>query len=204
MRLSGTGDTWFEAPANPVDGLYFPGYSIADAAADLGDSAITETAGVGGFAMAAAPAIVKFVGGTPADAIHHSLRMRAITLGTNPSFTLPALDFAAAAAGIDARKVVDCGVLPVINSGIAHREAGVGQIGAGVTTAPMACFTAAVKALARSVGGRTARPGLDVAGVFEAGAAVNSARLESRRPLAISVLRGLLSPAPRTANAGHL
>ncbi|HEY2189946.1 MAG TPA: DUF1116 domain-containing protein, partial [Caldimonas sp.] len=152
VRLSGTGSTWFEAPANPVDGLYFPGYSIADAAADLGDSAITETAGVGGFAMAAAPAIVKFVGGTPTDAIHHSLRMRAITLGVNPSFTLPALDFAAAAVGIDARKVVDNGVLPVINSGIAHRQAGVGQIGAGVTTAPMACFTSAVKALARSIG----------------------------------------------------
>jgi len=151
VRLSGTGEAWFEAPANPVDGLYFPGYSIADAAADLGDSAITETAGVGGFAMAAAPAIVKFVGGTPTDAMHHSLRMRAITLGANPSFTLPALDFAAAACGIDARKVIDCGVLPVINSGIAHREAGVGQIGAGVTTAPMACFTAAVKALARGV-----------------------------------------------------
>jgi hypothetical protein len=152
VRLSGTGDAWFEAPANPVDGLYFPGYSIADAAADLGDSAITETAGVGGFAMAAAPAIVKFVGGTPTDAIHHSLRMRAITLGSNPSFTLPSLDFAACAAGIDARRVVDCGVLPVINSGIAHREAGVGQIGAGVTSAPMACFTAAVTALAQRVG----------------------------------------------------
>ena len=151
VRLAGTGNTWFEAAANPVDGLYFPGYSIADAAADLGDSSITETAGVGGFAMAAAPAIVKFVGGTATDAIHHSLRMRAITLGANPSFTLPALDFAACAVGIDARKVVDCGVLPVINSGIAHREAGVGQIGAGVTTAPMACFTAAVTALARSV-----------------------------------------------------
>jgi len=158
IRLSGTGETWFEAPANPVDGLYFPGYSIADAAADLGDSAITETAGVGGFAMAAAPAIVKFVGGTPTDAIHHSLRMLAITLGVNPSFTLPALDFAAVAAGIDARKVVDCGVLPIINSGIAHREAGVGQIGAGVTSAPMACFSSALKALARSIGGRGSLP----------------------------------------------
>lgn len=152
IRLSGTGERWFEAPANPVDGLYFPGYSIADAAADLGDSAITETAGVGGFAMAAAPAIVRFVGGTPTDAMHHSLRMRAITLGVNPSFTLPALDFAAAAAGIDARKVVDSGVLPVINSGIAHREAGVGQIGAGVTSAPMACFSVALKALAADLG----------------------------------------------------
>jgi hypothetical protein len=151
IRLAGTGDAWFEAPANPVDGLYFPGYSIADAAADLGDSAITETAGLGGFAMAAAPAIVRFVGGTSADAMHYSLRMRAITQGANPSFTLPSLDFAAAAAGIDARKVVDRGILPVINSGIAHREAGVGQIGAGVTTAPLACFTAAVKALARTL-----------------------------------------------------
>ena len=150
-RLAGTGDRWFEAPANPIDGLYFPGYSVADAAPDLGDSAITETAGVGGFAMAAAPAIVKFVGGTSADAMHHSLRMRAITLGGNASFTLPALDFAATAAGIDARKVVDNGILPVINSGIAHRQAGVGQIGAGVTSAPMACFTAAVNALAREI-----------------------------------------------------
>jgi hypothetical protein len=152
IRLSGTGDAWFEAPANPVDGLYFPGYSMADAAADLGDSAITETAGLGGFAMAAAPAIVRFVGGTSADATAHSLRMRAITLGTNPTFTLPSLDFAAAAAGIDARKVVDRGILPVINSGIAHRDAGVGQIGAGVTTAPLACFVAAVKALAHELG----------------------------------------------------
>ena len=151
VRLSGTGERWFEAPANAIDGLYFPGYSLADAAPDLGDSAITETAGVGGFAMAAAPAIVRFVGGSAQDAIHHSLRMRAITLGVNPSFTLPALDFAACAAGIDARKVVDSGVLPVINSGIAHRQAGVGQIGAGVTSAPMACFTEAVKALAASV-----------------------------------------------------
>ena len=82
VRLAGTGERWFEAPANPIDGLYFPGYSVADAAPDLGDSAITETAGVGGFAMAAAPAIVKFVGGTSADATHHSLRMRAITLGS--------------------------------------------------------------------------------------------------------------------------
>src|SRR4249920_2263438 len=154
VRLSGTGDAWFEAPANPVDGLYFPGYSVADAAADLGDSAITETAGLGGFAMAAAPAIVKFVGGSATDALHHSLRMREITVGVNPTFTLPPLDFAASAAGIDARKVVDCGVLPIINSGIAHKEAGVGQIGAGVTTAPMACFTAAVKALARGVAKR--------------------------------------------------
>jgi len=150
VRLSGTGDEWFQAPANPVDGLFFPGYGVEDAAADLGDSAITETAGLGGFAMAAAPAIVQFVGGTPADATENSRRMRRITMGTNPAFTLPALDFGPTAAGIDARLVLDSGVLPVINTGIAHRDAGVGQIGAGITTAPSECFVAALEALART------------------------------------------------------
>jgi hypothetical protein len=101
--------------------------------------------------MAAAPAIVKFVGGTPDDAIANTLAMRHITLGRNGAFTLPALNFAGTPAGIDARKVVDTGILPVINTGIAHRDAGVGQIGAGVTRAPMACFRQAVWALARSL-----------------------------------------------------
>jgi len=151
IRLAGTGDQWFQAPANPVDGLFFPGYTVADAAADLGDSAITETAGLGGFAMAASPAIVQFVGGTPADATENSRRMRAITLGTNPVFTLPALNFGGTAAGIDARAVVDSAVLPIINSGIAHKQAGVGQIGAGITTAPLECFTQAVTALAEGL-----------------------------------------------------
>jgi len=153
IRLSGTGDQWFQAPANPVDGLYFPGYSVEDAAADLGDSAITETNGLGGFAMAASPAIVQFVGGTPADATANSRRMLLITLGSNPAFTLPALNFGGAAAGIDARLVADSGVLPIINTGIAHKKAGVGQIGAGITTAPMECFNDALAALAKSLKG---------------------------------------------------
>jgi len=148
IRLSGTGDRWFEAPANPVEGLFFPGYGVEDAAADLGDSAITETAGVGGFAMAASPAIVKFVGGSPADALAHSRAMQAITLTRHPAFTLPALDFAGSGAGIDARLVVDRNMLPVINTGIAHRRAGIGQIGAGITTAPLVAFIDALAALA--------------------------------------------------------
>ena len=148
VRLSGTGDQWFQAPANPVDGLFFPGYGVEDAAADLGDSAITETNGLGGFAMAASPAIVQFVGGTPADATANSRRMLDITLGSNPAFTLPALNFGGTPAGIDARLVVDCGILPIINTGIAHKKAGVGQIGAGITTAPMSCFTDAIAAIA--------------------------------------------------------
>ena len=148
IQVSGTGDRWFAAPAPVVDGLYFPGYSIADAAPDLGDSAITETAGLGGFAMAAAPAIVNFVGGTPADAIANTRAMGHITIGRNGGLLIPTMNFSGTPAGIDVRKVVDTGILPVINTGIAHRDAGVGQIGAGITRAPLDCFSQAVTALA--------------------------------------------------------
>jgi len=153
VRVSGLGERWFTAPAPRVDGLYFAGYSIADAAPDLGDSAITETAGLGGFAMAAAPAIVKFVGGSAQDALANTLAMTHITLARNAAFTLPALDFAGTPAGIDLRRVVDTGILPVINTGIAHQAPGIGQIGAGVTRAPADCFTQAVKALAAGLAG---------------------------------------------------
>jgi hypothetical protein len=152
IRLSGTGDEWFTAPAPMVEGLFFSGYSSADAAPDLGDSAITETAGIGGFAMGAAPAIVQFVGGTPQDAIAYTREMAHITLGPNSSFTLPALNFTGSPAGIDARKVVDTGICPVINTGIAHKEPGIGQVGAGITRAPLACFVRAVKRLAERMG----------------------------------------------------
>jgi Protein of unknown function (DUF1116) len=151
LRLSGTGEEWFTAPAPVPEGLYFPGYSRADAGADMGDSAITETAGLGGFAMAAAPAIVQFVGGTPAQALANTRAMMGITLGRNAAFTLPALDFTGTPAGIDARKVVASGVLPVINTGIAHKEAGIGQVGAGITCAPKQCFEKALIALAERI-----------------------------------------------------
>jgi hypothetical protein len=107
--------------------------------------------------MAAAPAIVQFVGGTPAQALENTRAMMQITLGRNAAFTLPALDFTGTPAGIDARKVTDTGVLPVINTGIAHRAAGVGQVGAGITRAPMACFASALVALARTGAGSASR-----------------------------------------------
>jgi Protein of unknown function (DUF1116) len=147
IRVSGLDDRWFTAQAGTIDGLYFAGYSSADAARDLGDSAITETAGLGGFSMAAAPAIVKFVGGTAEDAWANSLTMGHIVLSESNIFQLPALNFRGAPSGIDVRKVVDSGIEPVINTGIAHREAGVGQIGAGLTRAPLACFVRAICAL---------------------------------------------------------
>ena len=152
IRLSGTGSTWFTAPVGVPDGLYFPGYGPDDANPDLGDSAITETFGIGGFAMAAAPAIVRFVGGTPSDAIGFTRLMERITLAKNSAYGLPSLGFSGTPTGIDARRVVETGIAPVINTGIAHREAGVGQIGAGIARAPLACFGDAIRALARDRG----------------------------------------------------
>lgn len=152
IRLSGTGDTWFTTPVGVPDGLFFPGYGPEDANPDLGDSAITETFGIGGFAMAAAPAIVRFVGGSAADALEYTRSMGRITLARNPSYQLPPLGFAGTPTGIDARRVVDSGIAPVINTGIAHREAGVGQIGAGIARAPLASFAAALTELGRRLG----------------------------------------------------
>jgi hypothetical protein len=148
VRLSGTGDAWYTAPVGVPEGLYFPGYGPDDANPDLGDSAITETCGIGGFAMAAAPAIVRFVGGTAADALNFTREMYRITLERNAAFALPPLGFAGTPTGIDARRVVESGVQPVINTGIAHKLPGVGQIGAGIARAPLSCFADALRGLA--------------------------------------------------------
>jgi len=148
VRVSGLGRDWFTAPARVPDGLYFPGFSAADANPDLGDSAISETAGIGAFVMGAAPAIVQFVGGTPADALRYTQAMYRITLGENPNYTLPALNFRGAPLGIDVRKVVETNTAPVINTGIAHRQPGHGLVGAGVVAAPLGCFEAAERGMA--------------------------------------------------------
>jgi uncharacterized protein DUF1116 len=147
IQVSGLPGRWFTAPAPAVQGLFFAGYGPADAAPDLGDSAITETVGLGGMSLAAAPAIVRFVGGSAAAALEGTRRMFAICHGEHPELTLPALDFRGAPTGIDARLVVDLNRAPTINTGIAHRQAGVGQIGAGITSAPLACFEQAVEAM---------------------------------------------------------
>jgi len=141
IRVSGLdNDSWFTAPANFVKGMFFPGYSEEDAAPDLGDSTITETMGIGGFSMGASPAIVQFVGGEVQDAIDYSEQMYEITVGENSNYSIPALNFRGGAYGIDIRKVIDTNILPVINTGMAHKEAGVGQVGAGIVHPPAACF----------------------------------------------------------------
>lgn len=152
IRISGLGDRWFSAPAPPVEGLYFPGFTAEDANPDLGDSTITETAGIGGFAMAAAPAIVTFVGGTAPLAMETTLEMYEITVAHHKVFTIPALDFQGTPTGIDLRKVVEKSITPRVNTGVAHKEAGVGQVGAGLVRPPMSMFEEALVAFAEKYG----------------------------------------------------
>ena len=153
VRVSATGDQWFVAPVEMPIGLYFPGYSEADANPDMGDSAIVETIGLGGFAMAAAPAVVGFIGaGNASTAITYTKEMTEIAIAENPEWAIPALDFMGVPTGIDVRLVAGSGITPAINTGIAHKKPGIGQVGAGVARAPMGCFQQAARALAQKMG----------------------------------------------------
>lgn len=153
IRISGMGDEWFTGPVNTPQGLYFTGYDVEDGSPDMGDSAITETFGVGGMAMIAAPAVTRFVGtGGFDDALNISNEMTEICIGHNPNFIIPTWNFKGICLGIDARKVVEKGITPVINTGIAHKIAGFGQIGAGTVHPPISCFEKAILAYAKKLG----------------------------------------------------
>lgn len=147
IKVSGLGkDQWFTGPAQLVDGLFFPGFSQADSTRDMGDSSIAETAGLGGFSLGNAPAIVQFVGGTVSDAISYVKKMYEITWSENKNYTIPFLNFRGTPCGVDIRKVIETGILPIITTGIAHKERGRGQIGAGIANPPIECFQKAITA----------------------------------------------------------
>ena len=146
IRVAGLKDRWFTGPAQMIRGLLFPGFEEKDCNPDIGDSAITETCGLGGFSMAAAPAIVKFVGGTVSDAMNFTRKMYEITEGESQAFQIPAMDFRGSPTGINLLKVCEKNILPQINTGIAHKDAGVGQVGAGLVNPPMKCFEDALEA----------------------------------------------------------
>lgn len=152
IRVSGvSGNTWFTGPAQKVIGPMFAGYKPEDSGLDIGDSAITETYGIGGFAMATAPAIVALVGGTVDDAINFSTKMKEITTTENPNVTIPLLDFMGIPTGIDVQKVIQTGIMPIINTAIAHKDAGIGMIGAGITNPPVEAFEKAILALSENI-----------------------------------------------------
>ena len=153
IRIAGMGDEWFTGPVNTPQGLYFTGYDAEDACPDMGDSAITETFGVGGMAMIAAPAVTRFVGaGGYEDALRTSNEMMEISIDRNPNFTVPTWNFQGICLGIDARLVVEKGITPVINTGIAHKIAGYGQVGAGTVHPPIEAFEKAIVAYAKKLG----------------------------------------------------
>lgn len=148
IKVSGLGGKWFTGPSAMVRGVYFPGFGDKDANPDMGDSAITETTGVGGFALADSPAILSLVGGTAEDALKYTRQMREITMTLNDTFLIPVFDFQGTATGIDIRKVVKTGILPVIDTAIAHKEPGIGMIGAGLVNPPMEAFKGALREFA--------------------------------------------------------
>jgi hypothetical protein len=147
IRLAGDPDRWFVAPAGVVEGLYLPGFTADDANPDIGDSTITETAGFGGFAMAAAPAIASFIGGTAQDALNTTREMYEICFAEHEHFSIPALEFRGTPVGMDVRLIRETGILPKLNTGIAHRTPGIGMVGAGVLRAPEQCFVDAFEAV---------------------------------------------------------
>ena len=153
IQVSGLDGEWFTAPSPRVNGLLLPGWKDEDAGLDMGDSAITETVGWGGFTIGGAPGILSFTGGTAAEALAFSRDMRAISVGRSPDYLLPALDFEGTAVGIDIRKVVQTGTLPVIDTAIAHKDAGHGIIGGGIVRPPMECFAKALKHFAEKYKG---------------------------------------------------
>ncbi len=152
IQVSGLGDQWFTAPAPVPDVLLFPGFTKDDVNPDIGDSAIMETAGLGGFAIAAAPAIIQFVGGTVKESVERTLAMYEITIGENNVYQIPFLDFRGTPTGIDVVKVVEKGIPPFIDTGVAHKKPGVGQVGAGLVDAPMEVFEKALEAFAEKYG----------------------------------------------------
>ena len=146
IQVSGLGDQWFTAPAPVPDVLLFPGFTKEDVNPDMGDSAITETYGVGGCAIASAPAIIQFVGGTAKLALQKTLSYYDITIGENTTYQIPSLDFRGTPTGIDIRKVIEKNQPPFIDTGVAHRKPGIGQVGAGLVDAPMDVFKQALTA----------------------------------------------------------
>lgn len=152
IRVSDLPDRWFTAPAPKVEGLLLPGYEEGDAGLDMGDSAITETVGWGGFVIGGAPGILALTGGTPEDALSYTRAMQEITVMTSPDYRMPAFGFEGAPVGIDVRRVVKTRILPIIDTAIAHKEAGHPKIGAGLVRPPMKCFEDALSAFARKYG----------------------------------------------------
>jgi hypothetical protein len=162
LQVAGLPGRWFTAPAAPVqDALLREGFAEDDAAPDIGDSAVIECIGLGGMAIAAAPAVATFFGGTTADATARTRLMGEICAARSKRFTIPALDYAPGPVGIDARLVVELGVTPQISTGVLHRSSGAGQIGAGVAHQPLEPFRAALDALVAELDGADGSPGAD-------------------------------------------
>ena len=144
IRVAGLGDTWFDGPLPAVDCKLFDGYTEDDIEWIGGESHITETVGLGGFAQAAAFGLQAYQGGSATEMVRLNESMYEITVGEHTDFLIPYFGFRGSPVGIDINKVVATGIVPVIDGGLAGKDGG--QIGAGILRAPLECFAVAAEA----------------------------------------------------------
>lgn len=144
IKLAGLGGQWFEGPPPIHQGKLFTGHTDDEITWMGGESPITETVGLGGFAQACALSLQEYQGGSPDVMIQRNKEMYSITHGENPDYRIPLFAFQGTPTGVDARLVLETGILPVMDVGLAGRDGG--QIGAGVIRAPRECFEGAMQA----------------------------------------------------------
>jgi hypothetical protein len=148
IKVSGMGDKWFLGPASPITGFMFPGFKVEESELDIGDSAISETRGLGGTALPSSPSQARLLGEDFQTAVNHTRAMREVSVSEDQLFRIPYMDFSGVPVGIDIRKVVQTSIVPKIDTGMAHKEGGHGIIGTGITEAPIQAFKNAVVAFA--------------------------------------------------------
>jgi hypothetical protein len=144
IRLAGLGDQWFEGPPPVHEGKLFRGHTEDEITWMGGESPITETVGLGGFAQACALSLQDYQGGSAGIMIERNRQMYEITYGENVTYRIPLFDFRGTPTAIDARRVLATGITPVMDVGLAGRDGG--QIGAGIIRAPRECFELAMSA----------------------------------------------------------
>jgi hypothetical protein len=147
VRLGACHPRWFTTTAPTCHKYYiFKPYTREDFGNDMGDSVITETNGWGALIAGNSLALAYVVGATPEEAFATQHENSKLTLAENPQYKIPAFGYRGSPCGIDVRQIVARRQSPVINTGIAHREAGHSVVARGLLTSPIDCFDQAFNA----------------------------------------------------------
>ncbi len=180
IRVSGLGNEWFTAPAprafmrsfvplgtgvqpwardfglvsiSKEEDKKIPRWTLDSAGLDMGDSAITETVGWGATTLANQLGFLPIVGCSLEQALELTHEVRQLSVSSSTNYAIPIFKFEGSPLGIDIRKVVETGVLPIIDTGIAHKEPGYPIVGSGLARPPMECFKKALERFGKKYAG---------------------------------------------------